>query len=309
MHFKAMLSTAYPGPLTYNARPMFEPWSMFKSNSRYQKISQSSGNRTNQNKVYAQTTKQMAVTRSFNPAKSIACHKQNVSQSLLCTRLYPRGTSLQGNHVDRSTLSKKNITSSDNLDNSAKCYNKQSNNTVSNCERCFSAPANRYFHTSDQHHKKCKSKSKVTNGCKATGTKRRCTSAPKTLNNSRNAFLICNTLTQPNNANRQTVHRNSVEKFSSSVLSKSNNFDQESMSDVISFCDELIEQQLDAYSTSDDSSILEINWRPQSCISFRKKFVPQDTILSKDKHHCTTFLRNRPHSSPNPVRLLIDSKG
>ena len=265
---------------------------MFKSNSPYKNISQSSANKSNQNKTYTQATRLM-----YKPAKAIAC-----GRSLSGTKLYSRGSSSQANYVNKSTLSQKDVIKQESHNRSAKCYTKRSNSTVSSPDRCFSASAAKYFYKASE--KQCKNyraRCGVTTGQNATGTKQRCMSAP---NSSRNAFLVSNTLTQPNNTNWWRGRQNSVGKFSSSLLSKSNNFDQESMSDVISFSDELIEEQLDAYSTSDESAVLDIKWRPQSCISFQRTVVPAEIILPNHKHYCSTFLKNRPQSSPCPVRSI-----
>jgi hypothetical protein len=172
--------------------------------------------------------------------------------------------------------------------------------TVSNYGRCFSAPSTRSFYrTSEQHHAKCTLEGELINGSRVNlRTKHRCMSAPKT---SRNVLSVCNTLTKASPSNRQTVHPRSAEKFSNSLLSKTIEFDKESMSDVMSFSDNIIELQLDACSTSDDSSIANVRWRPRSCISFRRTVQ----LVPNSKHHCVTPLKNRPHSSPNPVRPHI----
>ena len=284
-----MLISGHQRKLCHDARPMIsKPCSMFKSNSLYQNISQSSANKSNQNKTYTQGTRLM-----YKPAKAIPC-----GRSLSGTKLYSRGSSSQENYVNKSTLSQKGTIKQESHNCSARCYTRRSNSTVSSPDRCFSASAAKYFNKASE--KLCKNyraKCGVTTGQKATGTKQRCMSA---TNSSRNSILVSNTLTQRNNTNQW--HQNSVGKSSSSLLSKSNNFDRESMSDVISFSDELIEQQLDAYSTSDESAVLDIKWRPQSCISFQRTVVPAEIILPNHKHYCSTFLKNRPNSSPCSVR-------
>jgi hypothetical protein len=287
--------------LLYNVRPMSEPCSILKSNSRYQKTSQNSGSKNKQIMVNTQAGRQRDVRISYYaPTKSNAYDKQYCIQSLVCTRPSSRNTSLQLTSWCTKPL-QKNATTQSSLDNGAKYYTKKSNrNSVSNYGRCFSAPSTRSFYrTSEQHHAKCTLEGELIIGSKVNlRTKHTCMSAPKT---SRNALSVCYTLTKASPSNRQTVHPRSAEKFSNSLLSKTIEFDKESMSDVMSFSDNIIELQLDACSTSDDSSIANVRWRPRSCISFRRTVQ----LVPNSKHHCVTPLKNRPHSSPNPVRPHI----
>ncbi|CAB3999033.1 FK506-binding 5-like isoform X1 [Paramuricea clavata] len=282
--------------LLHNVRPMSEPCSILKSNSQYQRTSQNSGNKNKQSMVKTQTGRQRDVRRSYHaPTKSNAYDKQYCSQTLVCTRPHSRNTSSQLTSLGAKPL-QKNATTQSSLNNGAKLYTKTSNsNFVSNYGRCLSAPSTRSFYrTSEQHHAKCTLEGELINGSKVNlRTKHRCMSAPKI---SRNVLSVCNTLTKASPSNRQTVHPRSAEKFSNSLLSKTIEFDKESMSDVMSFSDDIIELQLDACSTSDDSSVVDVRWRPRSCISFRRVVE----LVPNSKHHCVTPLKNRPHSSPNP---------
>ena len=302
-----MVGTESHRTMLYNGRTMSEPSSMLKSNSQYQMTSQNGGNKNKQNKACMQTTRRRdAIGSYYQHTKFNACYKQYRSQTLLYTRSCPRDTGSQTTWDENLTLLQKNSKkqSASNLNNGALLYTSKSNSDISLRGRCFSAPPTRgFYRTSEQHYAKYMPKGDLTNRSKATRTKHRSMSAPKTSNGLRNSLSVCNTFTKSNLTNQQTVCSKSAEKFSSSLLSKTNDLDKESMSDVISFSDDVIEQQLDAYSTSDDSSVVDFKWRPQSCISFRRtvEFAPNS------KHHCVTYLKNRPRSSPNPVRLLKSS--
>ena len=82
--------------LLYNVRPMSEPCSILKSNSRYQKTSQNSGSKNKQIMVNTQAGRQRDVRISYYaPTKSNAYDKQYCIQSLVCTRPSSRNTSLQ----------------------------------------------------------------------------------------------------------------------------------------------------------------------------------------------------------------------
>ena len=298
-----MLQPSFQRKLSHQGRPMSQPCSTLKSN--LEPWQRTSASKSKQNRAYTQSTRQRDVLAAhYQPTKSIPCHKHHSGQSSLYRRSSSGsiGTQLCGNN--KSTAFQKNANKQNEHDLGAGFYTRP-NSALSLRGRRFSAPLTRSFYrASELHQMKCAPKSGSTYGSKVSGARQRCMSAPKTFNGLRNSSSLCNTLTEANLTNeavktRKTGHPTLTEKFSSSLLSKPNELDNESMSDVMSFADDVIERQLDTYSTSDNASIVDVRCRPQSCISFRR--TVDHTLVCK---HYVSYVQDRPRSSPSPVRLL-----
>ena len=298
-----MLQPSSQRRFSHQGRPMPQPCSTLKSNLEPW---QRTASKSKPSKAYTQSARQRDVLAAhYQPTKSTPSHQQHCGQSSLYRRSSSRNIGTQMCRNNKSTALQKNASKQNEHVLVVRFYT-NSNSAMSLHGRCFSAPLTRSFYGASEPHKmKCTPTRRSTYGKKPNGARQRCMSAPKSFNGLRNSLSLCNTLTEANLTNeavktRKTGHPKLTdhETFSSSLLSKPNELDNESMSDVMSFSDDFIKRQLDAYSTSDDSSIVDVGCRPRSCISFGR--TVDHTLVSK---HYVSYVQDRPRSSPNPVRL------